>query len=99
MKTSIPMLHVRATLTKLFKDALRREGTGAPLLAWPLACGSKTAERAKALSFANGVLTISVPDEIWRQQLQSFVPQYLAALNQITPETVNKIDFVKLDAI
>ncbi len=90
------MQHARLTLTKLFKEALRRQGADAPLLAWPLACGSKTAERAKALSFANGVLTISVPDENWRQQLQSFAPQYLAALNQVTPETVNKIDFAKL---
>ena len=91
------MQHARATLTKIFRDTLHREGSNAPLLAWPLACGAKTAERTSAIGFADGVLTVSVPDEIWRHQLQSLSPHYLASLNQITPTPVNKINFVALN--
>lgn len=88
------MQHASATLKKIFRDTVRRDGNSAPLLAWPLACGATTAERTNAITFAAGVLTVSVPDEAWRHQLQSFSSQYLAALNQITPEPVNRIDFV-----
>ncbi len=88
------MQHARSTLRKIFSAIVRRESNNAPLLAWPLACGAQTAERTSAVSFADGVLTVCVPDEAWRRQLQSLSPQYLAALNQITPEPVSKIDFV-----
>ncbi|MGA2369053.1 MAG: DciA family protein [Candidatus Korobacteraceae bacterium] len=88
------MQHASATLKKIFRDTVRHNGSSAPVLAWPLACGAKTAERTNAIDFAAGVLTVSVPDEAWRRQLQSFSSQYLAALNQVTPEPVNRIDFV-----
>ena len=88
------MQHASATLRKIFREAVRRDGNSAPLLAWPLACGAKTAERTHAINFAAGVLTVSVPDEAWRNQLQSFSSRYLAALNQVSPEPVNRIDFV-----
>lgn len=91
------MQHASATLKKIFRETVRREGNSAPLLAWPLACGAKTAARTNAINFAAGVLTVSVPDEAWRRQLQSFNSQYLAALNQITPEPVNRIDFVTVN--
>jgi len=87
------MQHARTTLKKIFSDAVRREGNDGPVLAWPLACGGKIAERTTALSFADGVLTVAVPDEAWRHQLQSFIPQYLAALNQMVAEPVGKIEF------
>jgi hypothetical protein len=92
------MQHASATLRKIFRETVSRDGNGAPLLAWPLACGAKTAERTNAISFAAGVLTVSVPDEAWRQQLWSFRSQYLAALNQITPEPVTRIDFVTVNS-
>jgi len=87
------MQHARATLRKIAGDVVRREGSGGPMLAWPLACGGKTAARTSAIGFAQGVLTVAVPDEAWRQQLQSFVPQYLAALNQMVSEPVSSIEF------
>lgn len=87
------MQHARATLKKIFSDVVRREGDDGAVMAWPLACGGKLAERTTALSFADGVLTVAVPDEAWRYQLQSFVPQYLAALNQMVAEPVGKIEF------
>jgi predicted nucleic acid-binding Zn ribbon protein len=87
------MQPARATLRKIAGEVVRHEGADGPLLAWPLACGGKIAERTSPLSFAGGVLTVAVPDEAWRRQLQSFVPQYLAALNQMLAEPVSSIDF------
>jgi hypothetical protein len=64
------------------------------MLAWPWACGTKTAERTQALSFADGILTVAVPDETWRRQLRTFAGQYLTQLNQISSETVSRIEFI-----
>jgi predicted nucleic acid-binding Zn ribbon protein len=87
------MQHARSTLQKISREFVRGEAADGPLLAWPLACGGKIAALTSALSFADGVLTVAVPGEAWRQQLQSFVPQYLAALNRICSEPVTRIDF------
>jgi predicted nucleic acid-binding Zn ribbon protein len=87
------MQHARTTLNKLFSDAVRREADGGAVSAWPLACGSRIAERTTALSFADGVLTVAVPDEAWRHQLQTFIPQYLAALNRMVAEPVRELQF------
>jgi hypothetical protein len=91
------MQHARSTLRKIFGETLRREGKNAPLLAWPLACGARTAERTSAVGFVDGVLTVAVPDKAWRQQLLSFSGQYLATLNQLSSEPVNSIDFVMMN--
>ncbi len=89
------MQHARSILHKIFAETLRREGgDSAPLLAWPLACGSATAAKTNAVSYAEGVLTVEVADAGWRQQLPSLVPRYLAALNQISTQPVDSIKFV-----
>lgn len=89
------MHHARSTLMKIFTDTLRREGgDDAPLLAWPLACGATTADKTRAVSYAEGVLTVAVPDASWRRQLQSLSGQYLAALNRISTHPVSRIHFV-----
>ena len=89
------MRHASSTLRKIFADTLHREGgDNAPLLAWPLVCGSKVAERTSAIGYADGVLTVEVPDATWQQQLHSFDPQYLAALRQMSAQPVNVIKFV-----
>jgi len=89
------MQHASTTLKKIFADTLRREaGNDAPLLAWPLACGSKVAEKTSAIGYADGVLTIEVPDATWKQQLQGLNRQYLAALKQISAQPVTAIKFV-----
>ena len=89
------MQHARTTLTKIFAQTLRREGgEQAPILAWPLACGSKVAARTTAVSFAAGVLAVEVPDTAWRCQLQILSQHYLAALNQIRLQKVRDIKFV-----
>ncbi len=88
------MQHARAALRKIFGDIVRREGEAAPLLAWPLACGTKTAEHATAVSFCDGVLTVCVPDQAWRQQLCGLREQYIVAVNEISSQPVTAIRFV-----
>jgi len=89
------MRHASTTLKKIFADTLRRDaGDEAPLLAWPLACGAKVAEKTNAIGYADGVLTVEVPDATWQKQLQSFERQYLAGLKQISAQPVNAIKFV-----
>ncbi len=89
------MRHASTTLKKIFADTLRREaGDDAPLLAWPLACGSKVAEKTSAIAYADGVLTVEVADVTWKQQLQGLNRQYLAALKQISAQPVTAIKFV-----
>jgi hypothetical protein len=91
---SIIMQRAGSTLRKIFADVLRREGDDAPLLAWPLACGATIADKTRAVGYAEGVLTVAVPDVVWRDQLQSLSGQYLAALNRISTRQVSRIQFV-----
>ena len=89
------MQHASSTLKKIFADTLRREaGDDAALLAWPLACGFKVAERTTAISYADGVLTVEVPDATWKLQLEGLERQYIAALRPISAQAVNAIKFV-----
>jgi len=90
------MQHAGRTLKKIFAETLRRQAGGdAPLQAWPLACGSKVSEKAIAIGYAGGVLTVEVPDAIWKQQLQGLSQQYLAAMKQTSAEPVSAIEFVE----
>jgi Dna[CI] antecedent, DciA len=89
------MKHAGTTLKKIFADTARREaGDDAPLLAWPLACGAKIAEKTSAIGYSDGVLTVEVVDAAWQQQLQGLYTQYLAALRPISVQPVNAIKFV-----
>jgi Dna[CI] antecedent, DciA len=84
-----------STLKKIFADTLRRGGgDDAPLLAWPLACGAKVAEKTSAIAYADGVLTVEVPDTTWQRQLEGFSRQYLSVLKQISAQPVSAIKFV-----
>src|SRR5579864_132305 len=89
------MRHAGSTLKKIFADTLHRgDSADAPVLAWPLVCGSKVAAMTSALGYADGVLTVEVPDTTWQQQLCIFNSQYLAALKQMSAQPVNAIKFV-----
>ena len=66
----------------------------APLLAWPLACGSAVAQRTRAMEFSRGVLRVEVPDVAWRAELQHLAPRYVAIINRYKVATVSRIDFV-----
>jgi hypothetical protein len=82
-------------LGKLVLDSLRRVPQGeAPLLAWPLVCGSVVAERTRALEFADAVLRVEVPDAGWKREMQGLAPRYLAVLNRYAGQKVEKIEFV-----
>ena len=87
------MEQVAASLEKIVANSLRR-APDAPLLAWPLACGSAVAERTRALEFSNGTLRVEVPDAGWRSELQHLAPRYVAVINRYKVGTVNRIDFV-----
>jgi Dna[CI] antecedent, DciA len=89
------MQHASSTLKKIFAETLRQQASDdAPLLAWPLACGAKVAEKTNAIGYAEGVLTVEVSDATWQHQLQDFTQQYLAALKPISAQPVSAIKFV-----
>jgi hypothetical protein len=82
-------------LGKIVSDSLRRVPQGdAPLLAWPLVCGSVVAERTRAVEFAEAVLRVEVPDAGWKREMQGLAPRYLAALNRYAGQKVERIEFV-----
>src|SRR5579864_3357359 len=82
-------------LEKIVARSLRQVPPAqAPLLAWPVVCGSAVAERTRAVSFLDGVLRVAVADAGWRSELQSLAPRYLASINRYTTEPVRRIEFV-----
>lgn len=84
-----------AGLEKLMAESLQQASTAdAPILAWPLVCGSAVAERTRALTFTQGLLRVEVADAGWKFELQALAPRYLAALNRYTREPVQRIEFV-----
>jgi predicted nucleic acid-binding Zn ribbon protein len=85
----------RATLQKLLASVLNRfPAEQVPLEAWPFVCGKQVSRRTQAVSFADGVLRVEVPDAAWRAQLQGLSADYLAGLNQHSATAVNRIEFV-----
>jgi Dna[CI] antecedent DciA-like protein len=89
------MERVGSGLEKIVLSSLRRVPQAeAPLLAWPLVCGSVVAERTQALDFADAVLRVEVPDAGWKREMQGLAPRYLAALNRYAGQKVARIEFV-----
>jgi len=87
--------HAASGLEKILAQSLRQAPRAeGPLLAWPLVCGSAVAQRTRALSFADGILQVQVPDAGWRTELQTLAARYLLAMNRYTAEPVNRIEFV-----
>ncbi len=82
-------------LEKIVAGSLRRvPPEQAPLLAWPLVCGSAVAERTRAVDFAAAVLRVEVPDAGWRRELQGLAPRYVAGMNRYAGQRVERIEFV-----
>ncbi|MGA9508328.1 MAG: DUF721 domain-containing protein [Candidatus Sulfotelmatobacter sp.] len=82
-------------LEKIVLNSLRRvPHAEAPLLAWPLVCGSTVAERTQAVQFSDAILRVEVPDAGWRRELQSLAPRYVAAMNRYAGQKVDRIEFV-----
>lgn len=89
------MEQVGSNLERIVAQSLRQAPPAeAPLLAWPVVCGSAVAERTRALSFADGILRVAVADSESRSELQNLTPQYLASINRYTVEAVRRIEFV-----
>jgi predicted nucleic acid-binding Zn ribbon protein len=76
------------------KTLHRAPAEESPLLAWPVACGSRVAERTRAVSFADGVLRVEVADPAWRRELAGLAPRYLATINHYSATAVQRIEFV-----
>lgn len=82
-------------LDKLVAQSLRKSAPAeAPLLAWPVACGSAVAARTRAVAFEGGILRVEVPDASWRRELQALAPRYLAVLNRYLKGKVTEVEFV-----
>lgn len=82
-------------LEKIVVNSLRRVAPGdAPVLAWPLVCGSAVAERTQALGFSEAVLRVQVPDAGWKRELQALAPRYVATLNRYAGQRVERVEFV-----
>jgi hypothetical protein len=82
-------------LERIVAQSLRQAPPAqAPLMAWPVVCGSAVAERTRALSFIDGILRVGVADAGWRSELQSLAPRYLASINRYTVQAVRRIEFV-----
>lgn len=69
----------------------------APLVAWQWVCGQRVVENAQAVTYADQVLTVIVPDDGWRRELTGMAASYVARINQILPKElkVKKISFEK----
>ena len=81
-------------LQNIVADLLRRApAEEAPLLAWPFVCGEAVARRTHAITYAQGVLRVEVPDKAWRAQLAELFPRYKTALNHLLPDVVERIEF------
>ena len=91
-KIEVPVEAIASTLEKLVARTLRRTDD-APILAWPVACGSAVAGRSRAISFDSGLLVVEVPDAGWRAELRHLAPQYVAAINKCSAIPVERIEF------
>ena len=90
-----PIQSAGASFEKIVVSSIRKAPAGqGPLIAWALACGHKVSERTRAVTFADGVLQVEVPDLGWRKELQALAPRYVAEINRYVAETVQRIEFV-----
>jgi hypothetical protein len=93
------MEHASIGLRNIMGDLLRRHPPEeAPVMAWPVVCGRDVSARTRALAFADGRLTVEVPDPAWRAQLAAFIPRYLSGLKDLIGPVVSEIRFVKPSA-
>ena len=82
-------------LEKIVAQSLRHVPPAeAPLMAWPVVCGSAVAERTRAIKFEDGVLHVEVLDSGWKSELQALAPRYLVGLNRYAHTIVRRIEFV-----
>ncbi|MGC2697812.1 MAG: DUF721 domain-containing protein [Candidatus Angelobacter sp.] len=84
----------RTGLRQIMSDLLRRlPADEAIVMAWPLVCGKEVASRSQAVRFADGRLTVEVPDAAWRNQLQSFASRYVSGYEGLLGPVVKNVQF------
>jgi hypothetical protein len=85
---------IRSDLRNIMSEILRAQPPEeAVVLAWPLVCGSEVAARSRAVSFADGKLTVEVQNANWRSQLSSFGPRYVAVFAELMGPLVKRVQF------
>ena len=85
---------VRTGLRNIMSELLRaRPAEEAVVMAWPLVCGKDVAARTQAVGFADGVLTVNVPDQTWRTQLGAFTPRYVSGFTELLGPLVKEVKF------
>ena len=85
----------RKTLQKIMAETLKRlPAEQVPLAAWEFAAGKAVAEKTRAVGFADGILTVEVPDATWRSQLNSMTNQFMSQLNQYSSQRIERLEFV-----
>lgn len=89
------MEQVRTGLRQIMSDLLRAcPPEEAVSLAWPMICGKEVAARTRVAGFADGRLTVEVPDKDWQNQLQAFTSRYMAGYADFFGELVKSVRFV-----
>src|SRR5258708_8839138 len=85
---------IRSDLRNIVNEILRAQPPEeAEVLAWRLVCGSEVAARSRAVSFADGKLTVEVQNANWRSQLISFAPRYVAVFAELMGPLVKRVQF------
>lgn len=88
------MEHASPGLRRIMAGQLRRcPPEEAAVLAWPVVCGKEVAARTRAVGFADGSLTVEVPDATWRSQLAAFIPRYVSGFAELIGPVVREIRF------
>jgi hypothetical protein len=88
------MESIRTGLRNIMRDLLKAQpAEEAAVLVWPLVCGKEVAARTRAAAFADGSLTVQVPDTTWRTQLAALAPRYVHGFAELLGPLVRDIRF------
>jgi hypothetical protein len=88
------MESIRTGLRHIVRDLLKAQPMEeVAVLVWPLVCGKEVAAKTRATGFADGSLTVEVPDATWRTQLAAFAPRYLSGFAELIGPAVKEVRF------
>src|SRR5260370_17537089 len=85
-REAYPLEQAGSGLEKIVAQSLRLAPRAeAPLMAWPVVCGSAVAERTRALTFQDAGLRVLRPRPRWKAELPALPPRYFALTQPHTP--------------
>ncbi len=85
---------VRAILKTVLAKALHSlEAEDRLAAAWPLVCGKAMSKHGLVTGYNEGVVRISVSDELWRRQMASIREQLAVELGKVAEVPVREIHF------